>query len=75
MERNEIMREILTENRDLCAEQKKLTDVFLAASSNTDAAKLHKASDRLDEIEERLATLQSATWQVLPRCRLSRKTG
>ena len=72
MERNEIMREILTENRDLCAEQKKLTDVFLAASSNTDAA---KASDRLDEIEERLATLQSATWQVLPRCRRSRKTG
>ena len=68
MERNARMRRILTENRDLRAERKTLTDVFLAASSNTDAAKLHKASDRLDEIEERLATLQTEweTFRVYP---------
>jgi len=68
MDRNTRMRRILIENRDLREEQKKLTDVFLAASSNTDAAKLHKASDRLDEIEERLAALQSKweTFKVFP---------
>jgi len=68
MERNARMRRILTENRDLRAERKTLADVFLATSGNPDVAKLRKVSDRLDEIEDRLAVLQTKweTFKVAP---------